>query len=220
MGRPEPRQRLLAASVDPAATYRVVGNVGGVARRAALARRRRHAPQPLRRVLGVHARGLHVDPDGSFECWISPDRHEHNWIESHPDRDVPRSAIPLRLGARPRPRSRSSASTRAGSFRSRRRRPDSRRHWIAPRRGSSDPSSIGARTSSERGRRCHATRCHRRRHHAAEHRRSRTAPDGGSSAPIRRWSSPPTFPTPTTGAGPRITAFGSIRETSRIVRPA
>ena len=52
-GGPNPDNVYTRAAIDPAATYRVTGDVARSARRAVLARRRRHAPRPLRRVLGM-----------------------------------------------------------------------------------------------------------------------------------------------------------------------
>jgi len=84
-GGPNPDNVYARAAIDPAATYHVSGNVSGV--RAALfslVDGDMHLGQYG--VFSEHALAdLDTAPDGSFELWISPDRHEHNWVASHPD---------------------------------------------------------------------------------------------------------------------------------------
>jgi hypothetical protein len=84
-GGPNPDNVYARAAIDPTATYRVFGNVTGV--RAALfslVDGDMHLGQYG--VFSEHALSeLDVATDGSFELWISPDRHEHNWIASHAD---------------------------------------------------------------------------------------------------------------------------------------
>jgi hypothetical protein len=84
-GGPNPDNVYTRAAIDPSSTYRVRGNVSGV--RAAL----------FSLVEGdMHLGGygvfsertladLHSEADGSFELWISPERREGNWLESHAD---------------------------------------------------------------------------------------------------------------------------------------
>jgi hypothetical protein len=84
-GGPNPDNVYTRAAIDPAATYRVFGNVAGV--RAALFSLV-DGDMHLDRygVFSEHTLGdLDVAPDGSLELWISPDRHESNWIASHVD---------------------------------------------------------------------------------------------------------------------------------------
>jgi hypothetical protein len=84
-GGPNPDNVYTRAAIDPTATYRVAGNVDGV--RAALFSLV-DGDMHLGR-FGVFGEctlaDLDVGADGSFELWISPDRHDGNWIESHPD---------------------------------------------------------------------------------------------------------------------------------------
>jgi hypothetical protein len=84
-GGPNPDNVYTRAAIDPTATYRVLGNVTAV--RAALfslVDGDMHLGQ-----YGVFSeRGLadlEVGAGGALELWISPERHDHNWIESHPD---------------------------------------------------------------------------------------------------------------------------------------
>ena len=84
-GGPNPDNVYTRAAIDPAATYRVFGNVAGV--RAALfslVDGDMHLGQ-----YGVFSEqslgDFDVATDGSLELWISPDRRESNWIASHPD---------------------------------------------------------------------------------------------------------------------------------------
>lgn len=84
-GGPNPDNVYTRAAIDPAATYRVSGNVNGV--RSALfslVDGDMHLGQ-----FGVFGEcalaDLVVGADGSFELWISPDRCDGNWIESHPN---------------------------------------------------------------------------------------------------------------------------------------
>jgi hypothetical protein len=83
-GGPNPDNVYTRAAIDPRATYRVTGDVQGV--RAALfslVEGDMHLDEYG--VFGECALGdLQVAPDGSIEIWISPDRHEGNWIETHP----------------------------------------------------------------------------------------------------------------------------------------
>ncbi len=84
-GGPNPDNVYTRAAIDPGATYRVVGNVGVV--RAAIFSLV-DGDMHLGRfgVFGERTLAdLDVADDGSVEIWISPDRHETNWIESHPD---------------------------------------------------------------------------------------------------------------------------------------
>jgi len=84
-GGPNPDNVYARAAIDPAATYRVRGNVSGV--RAALFSLV-DGDMHLDRY-GVFSEralaDLDVAPDGTLELWISPDRHERNWIASHAD---------------------------------------------------------------------------------------------------------------------------------------
>ncbi len=84
-GGPNPDNVYTRAAIDPGATYRVVGDVGDV--RAAIFSLV-DGDMHLGR-FGVFSErtlaDLDVADDGSVEIWISPDRHEANWIESHPD---------------------------------------------------------------------------------------------------------------------------------------
>ena len=84
-GGPNPDNVYTRAPIDPTATYRVSGNVAGV--RAALfslVDGDMHLGE-----FGVFGEctlaDLDVPADGSLELWISPIRHDRNWIESHPD---------------------------------------------------------------------------------------------------------------------------------------
>ena len=84
-GGPNPDNVYTRAVVDPRATYRVTGNVAGV--RAAifsLVEGDMHLGR-----YGVFAEEtlgeLEVPGDGSFVLWISPDRHDGNWLPAHPD---------------------------------------------------------------------------------------------------------------------------------------
>jgi hypothetical protein len=84
-GGPNPDNVYARAAIDPAATYRVSGNVSGV--RAALFSLV-DGDMHLGRygVFSEHGLDeLDVAPDGSLELWISPDRHECNWIASDPE---------------------------------------------------------------------------------------------------------------------------------------
>jgi hypothetical protein len=84
-GGPNPDNLYTRAAIDPAESYRVFGNVAGV--RAALfslVDGDMHLGEYG--VFSEHALAdLDVAPDGSFELWISPEPHEHNWIASHAD---------------------------------------------------------------------------------------------------------------------------------------
>jgi hypothetical protein len=84
-GGPNPDNVYTRAAIDPAATYRVWGDVAGV--RAALfslVDGDMHLAK-----FGVFSEctlaDLEIAPDGTVELWISPERHEGNWIASHPD---------------------------------------------------------------------------------------------------------------------------------------
>jgi hypothetical protein len=84
-GGPNPDNVYTRAAIDPAATYRVTGNVAGV--RAALFSLV-DGDMHLGRygVFSEHGLDeLEVGSDGSLELWISPDRHERNWIASDPE---------------------------------------------------------------------------------------------------------------------------------------
>ena len=89
-GGPNPDNVYTRAAIDPAATYRVTGNVRGV--RAAifslvegdmhLGRYGVFAEQTLAE--------FDVPADGAFELWVAPDhddgnRHDGNWLLTHPD---------------------------------------------------------------------------------------------------------------------------------------
>jgi hypothetical protein len=84
-GGPNPDNVYTRARIDPAATYRVFGNVAGV--RAAIFSLV-DGDMHLGRY-GVFSErslaDLDVDADGAFEAWISPEPHAHNWFESHAD---------------------------------------------------------------------------------------------------------------------------------------
>ncbi|MCU1467805.1 MAG: hypothetical protein JWM72_3733 [Actinomycetia bacterium] len=84
-GGPNPDNAYTRAPIDPAATYRVFGHVAGV--RAAIFSFV-DGDMHLGRY-GVFSErslaDLDVDADGSLELWISPEPHDHNWIESHAD---------------------------------------------------------------------------------------------------------------------------------------
>ena len=84
-GGPNPDNVYTRAPIDPAATYRVTGNVTDV--RAAIFSLV-DGDMHLGR-FGVFSEctldDLEVAPDGSIEVWISPEHHEHNWMESHAD---------------------------------------------------------------------------------------------------------------------------------------
>ncbi len=84
-GGPNPDNVYTRAAIDPAATYRVSGNVEGV--RAAIFSLV-DGDMHLGR-FGVFSEctldDLVVEPDGTVEIVISPDRHDRNWMESHGD---------------------------------------------------------------------------------------------------------------------------------------
>jgi len=84
-GGPNPDNVYTRAAINPAATYRVRGNVAGV--RSALFSLV-DGDMHLGR-FGVFSEqslaDLDVGPDGAFELWISPDHHDHNWFESDPE---------------------------------------------------------------------------------------------------------------------------------------
>src|SRR6185437_6708503 len=84
-GGPNPDNVYTRAAIDPAATYRVYGNVAGV--RAALFSLV-DGDMHLGR-FGVFSEqalaDLDVEPDGSVQMWISPDPHAGNWFESDPE---------------------------------------------------------------------------------------------------------------------------------------
>src|SRR6478752_2524974 len=84
-GGPNPDNVYTRAAIAPGATYRVTGNVDGV--RAAIFSLV-EGDMHLGRygVFGEQTLAdLHVAPDGTLELWISPDPHDGNWIETHPD---------------------------------------------------------------------------------------------------------------------------------------
>ena len=84
-GGPNPDNVYTRAAIDPAATYRVSGNVEGV--RAAIFSLV-DGDMHLGR-FGVFSEctldDLVVEPDGTVEIVISPDRHDRNWMESYGD---------------------------------------------------------------------------------------------------------------------------------------
>ena len=84
-GGPNPDNVYTRAPIASDATYRVWGNVAGVRTAIfSLVDGDMHLGR-----YGVFSErtlpDLHVAADGSFELWISPDRHEGNWLESHVD---------------------------------------------------------------------------------------------------------------------------------------
>ena len=84
-GGPNPDNVYSRAAIDPAAIYRVWGDVGGVrAGLFSLVDGDMHLDR-----YGVFSEctlaDLDVRPDGGLEVWISPDPHEGNWIPSHAD---------------------------------------------------------------------------------------------------------------------------------------
>ena len=84
-GGPNPDNVYTRAAVDPAGTYRVTGNVAGV-RTALFSLVDGDMHLGKYGVFSEHALAdLDVAADGSLELWISPDRHERNWMESHAD---------------------------------------------------------------------------------------------------------------------------------------
>ena len=137
-GGPNPDNVYTRAAIDPDATYRVSGNVAGV--RAAIFSLV-EGDMHLGRygVFGEQTLAdLDVAPDGALELWISPDRHDGNWIASHPDaRLLPRAPVPVRLGTRPR-RDADDRARRHARRAARRRRP---RPSSPPR--STAPADVG-----------------------------------------------------------------------------
>jgi hypothetical protein len=84
-GGPNPDNVYTRAPIDPAATYRVTGNVTGV--RAAIFSLV-EGDMHLGRYGVLSERSLadlEVAADGSVEMWISPEPHDRNWLESKPD---------------------------------------------------------------------------------------------------------------------------------------
>jgi hypothetical protein len=84
-GGPNPDNLYTRAPIDPAATYRVFGNVAGV--RAALFSLV-DGDMHLGRfgVFSEQSLGdLEVDADGSIELWIAPDKHDGNWFATDPE---------------------------------------------------------------------------------------------------------------------------------------
>ncbi len=84
-GGPNPDNVYTRAAIAPDATYRISGNVAGV--RAAIFSVV-EGDMHLGRygVFGEQTLAdLDVGLDGELELWISPDRHEGNWIASNPD---------------------------------------------------------------------------------------------------------------------------------------
>jgi hypothetical protein len=84
-GGPNPDNVYTRATIDPAATYRVRGNVAGVRTAIfSLVEGDMHLGR-----YGVYAErtlaDLRVPDDGAVELWISPERHDGNWMETHPD---------------------------------------------------------------------------------------------------------------------------------------
>jgi hypothetical protein len=71
--------------IDPTATYRVTGDVTGVRTAIiSLVEGDMHLGE-----YGVYEErtmaDLEVGDDGALELWISPERHDGNWMETHPD---------------------------------------------------------------------------------------------------------------------------------------
>jgi len=84
-GGPNPDNVYERAAIDPTATYRVSGNIADVhSVLFSLVDGDMHLDR-----YGVFSEcasnDLDVGTDGALELWISPERHEHNWVESHPD---------------------------------------------------------------------------------------------------------------------------------------
>ena len=82
-GGPNPDNVYTRARIDPAATYRVRGNLAGVpAAIFSLVEGDMHLGK-----YGVFAErtlaDLDVADDGAFELWISPDAHAGNWMTTH-----------------------------------------------------------------------------------------------------------------------------------------
>jgi hypothetical protein len=83
-GGPNPDNVYTRAAIDPAATYRVTGNVAGVhAAILSLVEGDMHLGR-----YGVYEErtlaDLDVADDGAFELCISPDAHDGNWMPAHP----------------------------------------------------------------------------------------------------------------------------------------
>jgi hypothetical protein len=84
-GGPNPDNVYTRAVVEPGGTYRVTGNVAGVRTAIfSLVEGDMHLGR-----YGVFAEetlgDLDVAADGTFVLWISPDRHDGNWLPAHPD---------------------------------------------------------------------------------------------------------------------------------------
>ncbi|HET9558358.1 MAG TPA: DUF1214 domain-containing protein [Actinomycetota bacterium] len=83
-GGPNPDNVYLRAPIDPAATYRLWGDVTGVREAIiSLVEGDMHLG-----AFGVWSEKtlseLAVGPDGALEVWISPDEHEGNWLPTDP----------------------------------------------------------------------------------------------------------------------------------------
>jgi hypothetical protein len=84
-GGPNPDNVYTRAAIDPAATYRVTGNVTGM-RTAIFSLADGDMHLDKYGVFGERTLpDLQVEPDGTMELWISPEPHDGNWISSHPD---------------------------------------------------------------------------------------------------------------------------------------
>jgi hypothetical protein len=84
-GGPNPDNVYTRAAIDPAGRYRVPGDVTGV-RAAIFSVVEGDMHLDRYGVFGERTLAdLDVGAGGSFECWISPERHDGNWIESHAD---------------------------------------------------------------------------------------------------------------------------------------
>ncbi len=83
-GGPNPDNVYLRAAIDPGATYRLTGDVTGVAGAiVSLVEGDMHLG-----AFGVFAERtldeLEVGPDGGLEVWISPEEHPGNWLPTDP----------------------------------------------------------------------------------------------------------------------------------------
>lgn len=84
-GGPNPDNVYTRAAIDPRATYRVSGNVAGVRTAIfSLVEGDMHLGR-----YGVYAEetlaDVDVPADGTFVLWVSPERHDGNWMPAHPD---------------------------------------------------------------------------------------------------------------------------------------
>jgi hypothetical protein len=84
-GGPNPDNVYTRAAIDPAATYRVTGNVAGV-RTAILSLVEGDMHLGRYGVYEERTLGdLEVGTHGALELWISPEPHDGNWLPAHPD---------------------------------------------------------------------------------------------------------------------------------------